>query len=71
MENTVPGKCVESFFKQSDFSVSKKWRIFTADELTQIRKLIINDLKQRSVEDYGSKSAIQIESYTGMRIGEF
>lgn len=69
-ENPVPENALKVFFKQSDFSVSQEWRIFTDDELTQIRNLIITDLYHNPVEGNGSKLAILLESYTGMRVGE-
>ncbi|CAM3163269.1 Site-specific recombinase XerD [Lactobacillus bombicola] len=69
-ENPVPENALKVFFKQSDFTVSQEWRIFTTDELVKIRKLIVHDLKHNPVEMNGSKLAILIESYTGMRVGE-
>lgn len=69
-ENPIPENALKVFFKQSDFTVSQEWRIFTADELSKIRKLIIYDLKHNSVEMNGSKLAILLASYTGMRVGE-
>lgn len=69
-ENPIPENALKVFFKQSDFSVKQEWRIFTTEELDQIRSLIINDLKYNPVEMNGSKLAILIESYTGMRVGE-
>ena len=69
-ENPVPESPLKVFFRQSDFTISKDWRIFTNDELKRIRNLIISDLKHSSVINWGSKLAILIESYTGMRVGE-
>lgn len=69
-ENPIPENALKLFFKQSDFTVAQEWRIFTADELVKIRESIIDDLKNDSVENNGSKLAILIESYTGMRVGE-
>lgn len=69
-ENPVPEGALKLFFKQSDFSVSKEWYILSSDELKQIRNLIIKDLDHSSVMNWGSKLAILIESYTGMRAGE-
>jgi integrase len=68
--NPVPENALKLFFKQSDFSISQEWRIFTTEELDKIRKLIIHDLKCNPVEMNGSKLAILIDSYTGMRVGE-
>lgn len=68
--NPVPEAPLKVFFRQSDFSVSKDWYIFTDDQLNQIRNLIEDDLKHSSVMNWGSKLAILVESYTGMRIGE-
>ena len=56
-ENPVPESPLKVFFRQSDFTISKDWRI-------------ISDLKHSSVINWGSKLAILIESYTGMRVGE-
>lgn len=69
-ENPVPDRALKSFFKQSDFSLPQEWYIFSDSELESIRNLLINDLKQTSVNNWGSKLAILIESYTGMRVGE-
>lgn len=69
-ENPVPEGALKLFFKQSDFSVPKEWYILSSDELKQIRDLIIKDLNHSSVMNWGSKLAILIESYTGMRVGE-
>lgn len=69
-ENPVPENPLRTFFKQSDFTVSKEWRIFTDDELKEIRSLIFNDLQKSSITNWGSKLAILVESYTGMRVGE-
>ncbi|WP_251717817.1 tyrosine-type recombinase/integrase [Lactobacillus agrestimuris] len=69
-ENPVPESPLKVFFRQSDFTLSKDWRIFSDSELKKIRKLIIDDLKHSSVMNWGSKLAILIESYTGMRVGE-
>lgn len=68
--NPVPEAPLKVFFRQSDFSVSKDWYIFTDNQLNQIRNLIEDDLKHSSVMNWGSKLAILVESYTGMRIGE-
>ncbi|MCT6888429.1 site-specific integrase [Lactobacillus kullabergensis] len=68
--NPVPEAPLKVFFRQSDFSVAKEWYIFTANELDQIRNLIFSDLKHSSVQNWSSKLAILIESYTGMRVGE-
>lgn len=69
-ENPVPEGALKQFFKQSDFSVPKEWYILSSDELKQIRDLIIKDLHHSSVMNWGSKLAILIESFTGMRVGE-
>lgn len=69
-ENPVPEGALKLFFKQSDFTVPKEWYIFSSNELDEIRKLIKEDLQHSSVMNGGSKLAILIESYTGMRIGE-
>lgn len=69
-ENPVPENALKVFFKQSDFTVPQEWRIFTESELEQIRDLILSDLKNNPVQLNGSKLAILIESYTGMRVGE-
>lgn len=69
-ENPVPESPLKVFFRQSDFTLSKDWRIFTNDELTAIRNLITDDLKHSSINNWGSKLAILVESYTGMRVGE-
>jgi integrase len=69
-ENPVPESPLKVFFRQSDFTISKDWRIFTNDELTAIRNLITDDLKHSSINNWGSKLAILVESYTGMRVGE-
>ncbi|MBC6371092.1 MAG: site-specific integrase [Lactobacillus sp.] len=70
-ENPVPEKALKLFFRQSDFSVRQEWYIFTPDELTRIRDLIIADLKENDfVPNWTGRLAILIESYTGMRIGE-
>lgn len=69
-ENPIPEGALKLFFKQSDFSVPKEWYILSSDELKQIRDLIIKDLNHSSVINWGSKLAILIESYTGMRVGE-
>ena len=69
-ENPIPEGTLKLFFKQSDFSVPKEWYILSSDELKQIRDLIIKDLNHSSVMNWGSKLAILIESYTGMRVGE-
>ncbi|AEA31465.1 hypothetical protein LAB52_02420 [Lactobacillus amylovorus GRL1118] len=69
-ENPIPEGALKLFFKQSDFSVPKEWYILSSDELKQIRDLIIKDLNHSSVMNWGSKLAILIESYTGMRVGE-
>ncbi len=69
-ENPVPEGALKLFFKQSDFTVPKEWYIFSSNELDEIRNLIEKDLQHSSVMNVGSKLAILIESYTGMRIGE-
>lgn len=69
-ENPVPENALKVFFKQSDFTVPQEWRIFTKSELQQIRNLIMTDLQNNPVQLNGSKLAILIESYTGMRVGE-
>ena len=69
-ENPVPENALKVFFKQSDFTVPQEWRIFTKSELKQIRNLIMTDLQKNPVQLNGSKLAILIESYTGMRVGE-
>lgn len=69
-ENPVPERALKLFFKQSDFTVSQEWRIFTKAELETMRQSLIRDLINNSVELNGSKLAILIESYTGMRVGE-
>lgn len=69
-ENPVPERALKLFFKQSDFTVSQDWRIFTKSELETMRQSLIHDLKNNPVELNGSKLAILIESYTGMRVGE-
>ena len=69
-ENPVPERALKLFFKQSDFTVSQDWRIFTKSELKAMRQSLITDLKNNRVELNGSKLAILIESYTGMRVGE-
>lgn len=69
-ENPVPEGALKLFFKQSDFSVSKEWYIISSNELEEIRNLIIEDLNHSSVMNWGSKLAILVESYTGMRVGE-
>lgn len=69
-ENPIPEGALKLFFKQSDFSVPKEWYILSSDELKQIRDLIIKDLDHSSVMNWGSKLAILIESYTGMRVCE-
>lgn len=69
-ENPVPERALKLFFKQSDFTVSQDWRIFTKSELKAMRQSLITDLKNNPVELNGSKLAILIESYTGMRVGE-
>ena len=69
-ENPVPERALKLFFKQSDFTVSQDWRIFTKAELKAMRQSLITDLKNNPVELNGSKLAILIESYTGMRVGE-
>lgn len=69
-ENPVPESPLKVFFRQSDFTISKDWYIFTNDELTKIRNWIIEDLKHSAVTNWNSKLAILIESYTGMRVGE-
>lgn len=68
--NPVPENPLKVFFRQSDFSISKDWYIFTDQQLDQIRDLIKKDLKNSSVMNWESKLAVLIESYTGMRIGE-
>lgn len=69
-ENPVPSGALKVFFRQSDFSIPRDWFIFTDDQLNQIRKLIKSELENTSVMNWGSKLAILIESYTGMRVGE-
>lgn len=69
-DNPVPEAALKVFFRQSDFSVKQEWYIFTADELKQIRNLIVTDLQQNNIANSGSKLAILVESYTGMRVGE-
>lgn len=69
-ENPVPESPLKVFFRQSDFTISKDWYIFTNDELTKIRNWIIEDLKHSAVTNWSCKLAILIESYTGMRVGE-
>ena len=69
-ENPVPERALKLFFKQSDFTVSQDWRIFTKSELKAMRQSLITDLKNNPIELNGSKLAILIESYTGMRVGE-
>ena len=69
-ENPVPENALKVFFKKSDFTVPQEWRIFTKSELKQIRNLIMTDLQNNPVQLNGSKLAILIESYTGMRVGE-
>lgn len=69
-ENPVPEGALKLLFKQSDFTVPKEWYIFSSNELDEIRNLIEKDLQHSSVMNVGSKLAILIESYTGMRIGE-
>lgn len=69
-ENPVPESPLKVFFRQSDFTISKDWRIFSNDELNQIRNLIKKELEHTAVNNWGSKLAILLESYTGMRVGE-
>ena len=69
-ENPVPEGALKLFFKQSDFSVPQEWYIISSSELEKIRNLIIEDLNHSSVMNWGSKLAILVESYTGMRVGE-
>lgn len=69
-ENPVPESALKKFFRQSDFTVSKDWYIFSDNELKEIRDLIISDLKHSSVINWGSKLAILLESYLGTRVGE-
>ena len=70
-ENPVPERALKLFFRQSEFSVTQEWYIFTPNELAQIRNLIIADLKKSDfVPNWTGRLAILIESYTGMRIGE-
>ncbi|RMC55940.1 site-specific integrase [Lactobacillus sp. ESL0261] len=70
-ENPVPERALKTFFKQSDFSVTQECYIFTPEELSDIRKLIFNDLKEIDyLPNWIGRLAILIESYTGMRIGE-
>lgn len=70
-ENPVPEKALKIFFKQSDFSLKQECYIFTPDELTKIRNVIINDLKTIDyLPSWIGRLAILVESYTGMRIGE-
>lgn len=68
--NPVPERALKTFFKTSDFSLPKKWRIFSKDELEKMREYLKADLKNGEVYNNGSKLAILIESYTGMRVGE-
>lgn len=69
-ENPVPESPLKVFFCQSDFRLSKDWRIFSNDELKRIREYIKQALEHTAVTSWGSKLAILLESYTGMRIGE-
>lgn len=69
-ENPVPENALKLFFKHSDFTVAQEWRIFTKAELEKMRQSLIQDLQTNSVEMNGSKLAILLESYTGMRVGE-
>lgn len=68
--NPVPEGALKQFFRQSDFTVPQEWYIFTSEQLKSIRQLIFEDLKHASVMNWGSKLAILIESYTGMRVSE-
>lgn len=68
--NPVPERALKIFFKTSDFSLPKKWRIFSRDELEKMRDYLKTDLRSGEVYNNGSKLAILIESYTGMRVGE-
>ncbi|TVU93494.1 tyrosine-type recombinase/integrase [Lactobacillus gasseri] len=69
-ENPVPEKALKLFFRQSEFSLPKEWYIFSKEELDQIRAYLYKDLKSTTFMNAGSKLAILIESYTGMRVGE-
>lgn len=69
-ENPVPESPLKVFFRQSDFTLSKDWRIFSNDELEEIREYIKKALEHTAVTNWGSKLAILLESFTGMRIGE-
>lgn len=69
-ENPVPEGALRQFFQKSDFSIAQEWRIFSKKELNEMQSLIKKDLKDTPVNNWGSKLAILIESYTGMRIGE-
>lgn len=69
-ENPVPEGALRQFFQRSDFSIPQEWRIFSKKELKRIQNLIKEDLQRTPVNNWGSKLAILIESYTGMRIGE-
>lgn len=69
-KNPVPESALKVFFRQSDFTLPKEWRIFSKAELKTIQEYLINDLSSTPVNNWNSKLAILIESYTGMRVGE-
>lgn len=69
-KNPVPEAPLKVFFRQSQFSIGKDWYIFTDRQLDSIRKLIEADLATSPILNWGSKLAILIETYTGMRVGE-
>lgn len=68
--NPVPEKALKVFFRQSEFSIPSEWYIFSKEEMNEIQNLLFNDLKRSAFIGSGSKLALLIASYTGMRTGE-
>lgn len=65
--NPVPKNALKKFFRIDEFTASAEKYVFSEDEVTRIKKKIISDLYELSVDFWGSRIAILIALDVGMR----
>lgn len=68
--NPVPKKALAQFFQKNDFTVGKKYYVFTDHELELLVEKIKTDLDNAPITNWTTRLAIWCALETGMRSGE-
>lgn len=65
--NPIPRGYLKEYFRASDFSVGRKWYLFSKEEFNLLRKELIKEYESSNVANSVSKLAILIDTYLGLR----